>query len=44
MPGGYGATSLSPAGSVTDVYLNGQFYGSPADLARVLKPELARLA
>jgi hypothetical protein len=45
-PGWLGTTS-SGYGTTTsrDVHLhvNGQFYGSPAELARVLQPELARL-
>jgi hypothetical protein len=32
-----------PVGRDVHIHINGQFYGSPAELARVLKPELARI-
>jgi hypothetical protein len=41
-PGWYDPTAGTASRDV-HLHVNGQFYGSAADLARVLKPELARL-
>jgi hypothetical protein len=45
-PGWLGTTSTgygTQASRDVHLHVNGQFYGSPAELARVLAPELARI-
>jgi hypothetical protein len=41
-PGWYGTTAGTASRDV-HLHVNGQMYGSAADLARILKPELARI-